>query len=280
MNCVCLICWKPSREWFEFLSAFATYKVFVVVDDNAVDLKEYVRFTNVKIVRIPDEECGRAGFCNTCITLRKKITGWSKALYYFSSVETSFDRVWFFEDDVFFYDERTLLDLDQAHTAADLLSNAFFENADGLKNFWHWRKIQIAFLPPYYNTMICCVRASKQMLAKLKAYADEHKTLFFSEALFPTIGRKEKLLCEAPKEFKNVVYRKDFEDSEIDQNNLYHPMKKMEDHLRHRERLPRRPKVDVPVVIEPPATVVISPPKTVVRPPKKTLNFRKMNFTN
>jgi hypothetical protein len=51
--------------------------------------------------------------------------------------------VWFFEDDVFFNNENTLLQIDLKHPYSDLLSNVYTENKDGEKKSWLWRKITI-----------------------------------------------------------------------------------------------------------------------------------------
>ena len=84
---------------------------------------------------------------NFCIG--KEITAWEKSLYYFSTINTEYEKVWFFEDDVFFYDEESLLRIDSKYDNSDLLSNSYGKNANGHKNDWHWAKIDIRFQPPY-----------------------------------------------------------------------------------------------------------------------------------
>ena len=122
---------------------------------------------------------------NFCI--EKEITAWDKSLYYFSSINTEYEKVWFFEDDVFFHDEESLLNIDSKYDNSDLLSNSYYENLNGHKNDWHWDRIDIRFEPPYYCAMVCCVRISSNLLSKIRNYANEHHTLFFLEALFSTI---------------------------------------------------------------------------------------------
>ena len=238
-NCVCLICHKPNDIWFEFLSTFTKYDVYIVIDDNAKDYKKhYEKYININIIQVQNEECIKTGFMNTCyITIRKNVTGWSKALYYFSEINTEYDQVWFFEDDVFFYNEVSLTNIDSKYMKSDLLSSCYGENATGDKSYGHWKKIDINFSPPYYGAMICSVRTSKDLLSKIKDYANKHKTLFFSEALFPTICKHYNLQYDTPNELINIVYRRDYKDRDINKFNLYHPVKNMPTQKRYREML-------------------------------------------
>ena len=93
----------------------------------------------------------------------------------------------------FFYDEHVLLNIDSKYDNSDLLSNSYGENTIGHKNDWHWNRIDINFPPPYYCAMVCCVRISIELLFKIKEYANKYNTLFFLEALFPTICKKYNL---------------------------------------------------------------------------------------
>lgn len=176
---VCLICFKPDDIWFDFLSRFTEYDVYMVIDDNSLDYKKkYSEYKNIHIIQIKNEECEMNGFKKMTITVGKLICAWDKAMYYFSSVNRRYTNVWFFEDDVFFYNEKTLTNIDSKYNG-DLLSNKTNLNYVSGKKFWHWGRIDVKFPPPYYRAMVCCIRLSKKMLSKVKDYADEHKTLFF-----------------------------------------------------------------------------------------------------
>jgi hypothetical protein len=162
-----------------------------MIDDNSKDYKrQYIKFTNINIIQIDNEECKQKGFINMNFTINKELTSWEKSIYYFSTINTEYNKLWFFEDDVFFYDEQSLLYIDSKYDNSDLLSNSYGENVNGHKNDWHWHKIDIKFQPPYYFTMVCCVRMTFNLLSEIKNYANEHNTLFFLEALFPTICKK------------------------------------------------------------------------------------------
>ena len=193
-TCICLICYKPNYIWFDFLSKFTKYDIYIIIDDNDKDYKEeYVNFKNINIIQIKNEECEINGFTNMNFIIHKKISGWDKAIYYFSSINTIYNHIWFFEDDVFFYNEETLIIIDKKYNNSDLLSNSYSEHISIDKNEWHWKNIDILFPPPYYTAMVCSIRVSALILYEIKKYANKHNTLFFLEVLFSTICKKNNL---------------------------------------------------------------------------------------
>ena len=237
--CVCLLCYKPNDIWLNFLTKFTKYHIYIVIDDNSKDYKkDYSNFSNIHIIQIDNNVCRAHGFINMNYIIKKDITAWEKAMYYFSSVNTCYNKMWFFEDDVFFYDEESLLQIDSKYKNSDLLSREFNNTyIGGLRNFWLWDKINISFEPPYYRSMTCCIRISPELLSKLKNYAQKYKTLFFLEALFPTICMKYNLQHNTPDEFKNILYRKVYNDDNINKIDLYHPVKEIAKHTYYRDML-------------------------------------------
>ncbi len=233
-SCICLICYKPHGIWVEFLSKFTKYDIYIIIDDNSTDYKErYSQFLNVNIIQIKDEECKSRGFVNMNFFINKDITSWDKAIYYFSTINTEYNKVWFFEDDVFFHDQQSLYDIDLKYDDYDLLSNYYTENTNGHKDDWHWHRIDIKYAPPYYYAMACCVRVSSNLLSKIRNYANAYNTLFFLEALFPTVCKIYNMKYETPQEFNNITYRKHHQD--IDKNNLFHPVKDITRHQYYRD---------------------------------------------
>ena len=141
------------------------------------------------------------------------------------------------EEDVFFYNEQTIIDIDNKYPASDLLSQGYGENINGDKSFWQWNLINIEFPPPYYNTMICAVRMSQQMLQSIRNYTQTYGRLFFIEAMFPTICRYNNLIYDTPIELNTVTWRDTFGLGDINTTNLYHPVKDMNTHVMYREGL-------------------------------------------
>ena len=208
MDHICLITFRPKKSWCKFLNTFTKYKIVIIVDDNDFDLSLF-KYENIKFIKIKDEICKQNGYENTNFFI-KPISGWDKALYYFGLENSNYNFVWFLEDDVFFYNENTLLTIDKEYKKDDLLSNNFNINQNGVKNTWHWNKININYTPPYYHGMMCIVRFSKKMMFCINDYAKKNNTLFFLEAMFPTIAIKNKLKYNNPTQFNDVHYRHKF----------------------------------------------------------------------
>ena len=236
MNVICLITFMPNKIWCDFLNLFKKYKIIIIVDNNNFDLYEFRNnYKNINFRQIEDIKCKLNGYINTNFMLGKLISGWDKALYYFGVDDNNYDFVWFIEDDVFFNNEDTLLRIDSQYINNDLLSNNYGENTNGEKKTWHWHRINIQYPPPYYNGMMCVVRFSNSMMKCINNYAKEYNTLFFLEALFPTIAIKNKLKYDNPNELRQIHYRYDFKEENIDKNNLYHPVKDLTKHIYFRK---------------------------------------------
>ena len=216
---ICLITLRPNKIWCDFLNNFEKYKIIIIIDDNEFDLNDFKnKYTNIEFIKIDNEICKLYGYIDTNFTLNKLISGWDKALYYFCFENINYNFVWFIEDDVYFYDENTIINIDDQYTKSDLLSNRCNINIKGDKNYWHWKQINIKYPPPYYYGMMCAVRLSNNMMKCINDYAKLHKTLFFLEALFPTIAIKNNLRCAIIEELSEIHYRCDFEKKMLIQN--------------------------------------------------------------
>lgn len=236
-NAICLITFKPytKLEYLDFLNSFVSFDIYVVIDDNLTDftnLKDM--FKNIKFIQIDNDLCLNSGFCNiSYITLEKNITGWDKAIYYFSKNKLDYHNVWFLEDDVYFYSENTILQIDNKYKEEDILCNSSYE--EGKLNEWLWKHINIKFKPPYFCGMMCALRLSKIYLDCINDYVNIHKELFFLEAFFPTIAKHYKLkIRESPDEFSNITYRGSFSNENLNINYLYHPLKDLKLHSFYR----------------------------------------------
>jgi hypothetical protein len=235
INAICLITFRPNKIWCDLFNKFNKYKIFLIIDDNDFDLSDFTdNYSNITFIKVEDEKCKSTGYVDVNFSLPKLISGWDKALYYFGVEDKKCDFIWFFEDDVFFNNEDTILQIDNQYINDDLLSNEYRENIDGHKNDWHWHRLTIEYPPPYYCGMMCAVRFSKKMMDCINEYAYKNKTLFFLEALFPTIAIKNNLKYNNPKEFNNIHYRYDFKKEDINVNELYHPVKDLNDHIYYR----------------------------------------------
>jgi len=75
------------------------------------------------------------------------------------------------------------------------------------------------------------------MLECINKYALEHKTIFFLEALIPTICNKNNLNVKTPTEFKEVHYIKVFINKQYNKTVLFHPLKDINKHVEIRNLL-------------------------------------------
>ena len=233
-SALCLICFKPNKIWMDFLGTFEHYNIYIIIDDNSIKYES--QHENIHFIQILNDECDKKSFINlTFETIKKKITGWEKALYYFSYINTKHDNGWFIEDDVFFYNEQTLINIDVDYINSDLLIKGCDVNLTGEKTGWCWKNLDIKFDPPHYCSLCCAARMSRELISKFRDYATEHHTLFFLEAMIPTLCKKYNLTYNTPKELYTIVYRANYTLSDINKDYLYHTVKNMNNHILFRE---------------------------------------------
>jgi len=246
-NCVCLICHKPNLIYLDFLNTITEYDIVVIIDDENEkyyeDNKELydTKYPKLIIAQINYNECVEFGFQYSNITLNKMVSGWDKALYFYFtlyndriSIKNKYKNVWFIEDDVFFYDQTVLTNIDNQYPNSDLLVKNINKKEN---NGWIWNLINIHTDEPYYNSLVCACRMSTALLYHIFDYAIKYKQLFFIEAMFPTIAMTNNLQCDFPEELDTIEYRKDWSYAEINKTNIYHPIKNIELHKLLRECL-------------------------------------------
>jgi hypothetical protein len=221
---ICVICKTPSHVWSEFLSKFSKYDIYIAIDDNS---QTYTSpYENVNFIQYDDEQVRSLGYKDlVTMTIPRDVSAWDKAVYHFATVNTQYENVWFLEDDVFFYNENTIKNIDDQYPNSDLLTETFSVNPFGRKNYWFWGRINIEINPPYVQTMACATRASRKLLLKIKEYAEKHKTLFYLEALFSTLCFANKLVYDKPKELKTIRWGPEWKVCEMNRVNMYHPVK-------------------------------------------------------
>jgi hypothetical protein len=236
-NAICLISFKPNEkiEYLNFLNSFNNYDIYVIIDDNTQNYQNLQnKFTNINFIQIKDNVCFNSGYNNiSYITLKKYVTGWDKAVFYFSKFRTEYSNVWFFEDDVYFNSENTILKIDNKYQEHDILCNSSY--SEGKLNEWLWKFIQISFKPPYYCGMMCALRLSRKYIDCIVDYVDKNKKMFFLEAFFPSLAKYYNLkIIENPIEFLSVTFNKTPELKDINNDYLYHPVKDMALHTSFR----------------------------------------------
>jgi hypothetical protein len=226
---VAVICRNPHPVWLEFLSGFRSYETYIITDDDTSDLISLQsKYCNVHLIRVDAKVCEEMGFTDINSAHFKKVNGWDKALYYFAVENTSHRQVWLFEEDVFFYNEDTIKNIDGKFPISDLLSAPYRISSSTSKDWWWWPMINIPFEQPYYNAMVCGLRVSGNLLDRIRTYAKQNGSLFFLEVLFPTIAIKNSLMYDTPRQLEQIYFRYNWR--YLSKNNIFHPIKDIESH--------------------------------------------------
>jgi hypothetical protein len=232
-NALCLLIKSPNTIWLDFLNGFTDiYDIYIMIDDNTVDIKALgLTYPGITCLQINNEECKNAKYWDLNYFLGKEVTSWEKAIYYFCTKNTSYEYVWFCEEDVFIHNKDILVNIDKKHNSADLLCTDLIYNTSGeLKSWWHWYKAKKVFKLPWRAGLVCLCRMSRKLLEKVKAFAEEHNKLDFLEMLFPTLADHNNMLIEEPEEFSGIQYPAISESTIYNFNKIYHAIKNIEQH--------------------------------------------------
>lgn len=229
---VCILTVKPEIIWLDFLSTFKTLKTYIMVDDNTFDCTELKKkYPTIQFIQIDDNECIKNGYTNMDkIFVKKPVISWDKAVYYF--YKNPVHSVWFIENDTFFYNEQTLVDINKKYTTEDLLVGKVIDESHTWVVWSHLTDVKTP--KPWYGAMVSATRVSHKLLTAINTYATKYKTLYFLEALFPTECISNKLIYKNIDELLNITI---FDSVPNSIHKLYHPIKDLEKHLQIRQNL-------------------------------------------
>ena len=243
-NAICLLCFRIREKWCMFLNKFKNYSIYVVIDDNSQYIVEFIKmYKNIKFVKINDFLCINSGFYNSVNEVwpesKFKVISWDKAFYYLCNLNKRYSNIWFMEDDIFFYNEKTLFDIDSKNKNSDLIIKKFDPKNNKYDiNKWHWKKL-MKFKNDNWKriatyTMVCCFRLSNKYLNILNNYVKRNKKLHFIETLIPTLAIFHKLNINYNKNLQ-IHWRKKFK--EINKFCIYHSFKNLNIQYDLREKL-------------------------------------------
>ncbi len=199
---LCVISKDYEETWLEFLNEFNNYDVYFLIDKNDISYKDHTTFSKVKIIQIENQECEKAGYIHAgdIPAYTSPVLGWDKALYYFGNINNNYEYVWFLEDDVFLKSEYTVKQIDDQNLIEDLLAfntvEHKLETGEQYPNIWWWHSIYLKNLnqknseglkSPFYMSLTFHARLSKTLLTKIKEHASVYNTLYFHEAIIPSI---------------------------------------------------------------------------------------------
>jgi hypothetical protein len=205
------------------------YDVFVVVD-NLNDYSEIQqKYPKISIVQISDDDCIRANYTNSDFIF-KPIVATDRAYYYFNRVNTKYKHVWFCEDDVFIHNKNQILSLDQQYSTTDPFSEV---TTDG-KNSWpHWSNIDNTLPLPWAHNIICLVRISKELLAKVDEFVILNRKLIYKEILFHTLALHNNMAIETPDSMSKIRFKPEWDVADVvaEKKYIYHPIKDVQKHI-------------------------------------------------
>lgn len=239
MNTICLLTRTLHPIWLDFLNRFSKYRIIIVVDDNSENYAEkyadYIKTnTNIQIIQLPNELCREQGYtnCNSCVGFNE-IISWDKALYYFNHIDTIHHGgdIWFIEDDVFFMNEDTLINIDKQYLQSDLLTSFHETNHSGEMYSWnHWVNVVGRIELPWSHSMVCACRMSRRLLGAVDEYVKKRGQLYFIESMFNTLAQHNNMKIDNPIELSSVHWNTNWDKTDIDNTKVYHPFKNIEDH--------------------------------------------------
>lgn len=238
---LCFLCLRPNCSFLSFISKLKNekYDIYVSIDDN-----NYVpdkKWDNINFIQIDNDICRESGYRSVCGWFDNKACSKDKALYYFNTNKINYDYIWLIEDDTFVPSENTIKNIDDKYHNYDFLtpplSTINILSWDGweklIKKQFYWlKKIQNK---EYFNynskkrvrlqTMTCAIRLSKKFMNHIQEFVDIQNTLFMDELFFIYIARENNLYFKAPKELFNITWDNEWKITDININNLYHPIK-------------------------------------------------------
>lgn len=214
----------PSKELIAFsndLQKSCDSNVYICIDDDTYDHTQI----SVRTLKYRSEVCADNGFKNLLLycTTKLRPCAWEKAMYHFCVIDKSYDFVWFIEDDVLITSLQTISDIDKKYPEADLLcrSNDPLDITSKWPNLWTARSLP----KPWFFSMMCACRLSKNLLYKIREFVDINKTLHFHEVFFNILAYQHKLKVENPDELKGILWIQNWNINNITLGHMYHPVK-------------------------------------------------------
>ena len=254
---VCFLTVAPQEDYLDFLLKFTlTQPVFVVCDNNDYEPPAQIKtknYTSVIIteadaeavqpitpntlyfIKISDDICGKRGFINTNNAIPKTPSAWDKALYYFCLKNMS-EHVWFVEEDVFIPRATILDEINAKYPTTDLVTKQHVLEKDDPAFYW-WFDGEGKMDRPYYRSLVCASRVSRQLLNLVTKMAKEKRTVCFLEILFNTLAHNNGLSIVQAPQLQTIIFRHNWTKDTVHMNSLFHPVKNVAEQTTFRSYL-------------------------------------------
>lgn len=238
---ICLLCVCPTQRVLDFAKKYAeTHPVYVVCDDPNCNVPVIPEITFVKLT---DDVCRTTNYNNSNPAIPKRPSAWDKAIYYFCEKEIAPDYVWFIEEDVFVPREDLFKELDERYPTTDYIMKQHVKDTDD-PSFEFWYDGDGKMERPFYRSLVCTTRVSRAMLNRVKELHDSIKTLVFIEIMFNTLAVKYGLTMEMPNELQSIIFRHNWTEDTVNNDQFFHPVKDTALHDTYRERLSSKTESD------------------------------------
>jgi hypothetical protein len=152
---------------------------------------------------------------------------------------TAPEHVWFIEEDVFVPRESLFKELDDRYPTTDFITKQHVKDSE-YPAFEFWYDGDGRLERPFYRSLVCATRVSRNMLNKVVELHDAHKTLVFIEIMFSTLAVKYNMSIEKPNELQNIIFRHTWTEDTVNNNQFFHPVKDTSLHDTYRERLAQK----------------------------------------
>lgn len=214
--------------------------VFIFVDRPETN-HIYRNRQGIFIVSMASSFCRSHGYSEfgSFAYIKKQVTSWDKALFFFNKVIPKYRFVWILEADVFIPSLQAFRQVHRhvvhpnATISTDLvISSIIHENND--LNAWHWRALQpLLVSQPWYHSMACVLGMSRALLQLLDDFATAHHRLQFLEVIPLTLAIQNNLTVYVPAEFETIAHQQYFscEDVLHRSNHWFHPIKRPADFI-------------------------------------------------
>jgi hypothetical protein len=233
-NAIVFLTITPKDSLIEFMKELPNDKhdVFLCIDNEKYDIIENKsKFGSVIPISYSHELCSEKGYKKMVFYwICKFPCAWEKAFYHFCAIDTTYDNVWFVEDDVFVTTKTAMADIDLKYPASDLLS---IDNITEFGDNWalNWKQFCEGYFPrPWYRSMVCACRLSRTLLNLISAWVSEKGCLQNHEVFFHTLAKHNLLKVDCPEELDGILYRNLWKEDDFKAGHLYHDVKNCDIH--------------------------------------------------
>lgn len=230
-NAIVFLTYQPNTELIKFANRFNSPNLvpYICIDDSNYNTNNI----KVKTIQYSYDECSSKGFIGLILPFTLQNTyrpcAWDKAMYHFCVKDTSFDNVYFVEDDVLIKSPLEIYNIEKTYPKADLICSSHISFK--MDPFWpHWIICHDLHDKLLYHSMMCICRLSKKLLNNILNFAEKHGKLCYHECFFNVLAADNNYIIENPFEFKNITWNTNWNLIDFKLGLLYHPVKNVEIH--------------------------------------------------